>query len=104
MPKEVVIFPWFSRREAVLVGLYLHKYGSRLIDTENKPVGARREVSWAGYKSLKGLESTNWQLQNGHRDVKYSTGNIVDNIVITVYGARWLLNLRGYHFANYINV
>ena len=26
-------------------------------------------------------------------DVKYSIGNIVNNIVITMYGARWVLEL-----------
>ena len=28
-------------------------------------------------KEEKGLRSTNWLLQNSHRDVEYSTGNIV---------------------------
>ena len=34
------------------------------------------------------IRSTNGQLQNSHEDVKYSIGNIVNHIVITVYGAR----------------
>ena len=38
-------------------------------------------------KKVKGLRSTEWQLQNSHGDVKYSIGNRVDNIVIIVYGA-----------------
>ena len=29
-------------------------------------------------------KKTNWHLQNSHGDVKYSIGNIVSNIVITV--------------------
>lgn len=29
---------------------------------------------------------------NSHRNVKYHRGNIVNN-VITVYGARWVLNV-----------
>ena len=33
-------------------------------------------------KKVKGLRRTNWKLQNSHRDVKYSTGNRVNNIVI----------------------
>ena len=33
-------------------------------------------------KKVKGLRSTDWQLQNTHRDVKYSIGNIVNNIII----------------------
>lgn len=36
----------------------------------------------------KGLRSTNRQLQNGHRDAKYSIGNITNNIAITLYGGR----------------
>ena len=38
-----------------------------------------------------GLRSINWQLQNSHGAVKYSTGNIVSNIVITcvVPGGYW---------------
>ena len=35
-------------------------------------------------KKVKGLRSTNWQLQNSHGDVKYSIGNIVNNVVITM--------------------
>ena len=42
----------------------------------------------------KGL-STNWQLQNSHRDVKYSKGNTGSNIVITMYGARVGTRLTG---------
>ena len=42
---------------------------------------------------MKGLESTNWKLQNSHGDVKYSTGNTVNNIVITMCGARWMLEI-----------
>ena len=41
-------------------------------------------------KKMKGLRSTNWLLQNSHGDVKYSIGNIVSNIVITIYGVRWV--------------
>lgn len=29
-------------------------------------------------------------LKNSHRDVKYSIGNIVTNIVTTAYGATWV--------------
>ena len=32
-------------------------------------------------------------LVNSHGNVKYSTGNIASNIVITIYGVRWLLDL-----------
>ena len=46
-------------------------------------------------KNVKGLRSTNWLLQNNHRDVRYSIGNVVNNTVITMYGATWLLDLSG---------
>ena len=41
---------------------------------------------------------------NSHRDVEYSAGNIVSNVVITLYGASWALDLLGDHFVNYIKV
>ena len=40
-------------------------------------------------KKVKVLRSTNWLLQNNHGDVKYSIGNIVNIILITVYGYIW---------------
>ena len=39
------------------------------------------------------IRSTNGQLQNSHEDVKYSIGNIVNNIVIVMHSAKWLLHL-----------
>ena len=53
-------------------------------------------------EKAKGLRSTDWRLQNSHGDAKYSTGNTVSNTVITVYCARWALNLSRGHFLNYI--
>ena len=44
-------------------------------------------------KEVKGLRRTDWQSQDSHGNVKYLTGNIVDNIVITMYGVRWVLDL-----------
>ena len=43
---------------------------------------------------MKGLRSTDCSLQNSHGDVKCSIENIV-NIVITTYGARWVLEIPG---------
>ena len=37
--------------------------------------------SWV--KKVKGLRNTKWKLQNSHGDVKYSVGNIVNNIITT---------------------
>ena len=34
-------------------------------------------------KKVKGIRSTNWQLQNSPGDVKYSIGNTVNDIVTT---------------------
>ena len=46
---------------------------------------------WA--KELKEVRSTDRQLQNSHRDVKYSVGNIVNNILIIMCGLRWVLEI-----------
>ena len=46
-------------------------------------------------KEAKGLRSTNWQLQSIHRDVKYGIGDIVNNIVTTVRGARQIPEISG---------
>ena len=39
-------------------------------------------------KKGEGIKKYNWYLQNSPRDVKYILGNIGNNIVITMYGAR----------------
>ena len=46
-------------------------------------------------EKVKGLKSTNSLLQNSHEDVKYSIANIVNNILITMHGVRWVLDLLG---------
>ena len=44
------------------------------------------------------------KLENSHMDVKYTIGNIVNNIVTTMCGAKWVLELsreslhRLYHY------
>ena len=66
---------------------------NRLTDTENRLITAR----WEGFGRLgetgAGIRGTNWQLQNSHEDVRYSIGNVVNNIVITKYGASLLLEI-----------
>lgn len=42
------------------------------------------------------------KLQNSHRDVKHSIGNVVNHILITKHDARWVLDLERDHFVNYI--
>ena len=46
-------------------------------------------------KKVKGLRNTDWLLQNSHGDVKHNTENIVNDILITMYGARWAQDLSG---------
>ena len=46
-------------------------------------------------EKVKGGRSADWQLRNSHGDTKYSTGNTGSNIVITVCGARWALEIPG---------
>ena len=41
-------------------------------------------------KKFKGLRSTNWLLQNSLGDVKYGIGNIVNSILISMRGVRWV--------------
>ena len=48
----------------------------------------------------KGKRSTNWQLQNSRGHVKYSIGN---NTVITMDGARWVLDLSGEYLCKLCN-
>ena len=46
-------------------------------------------------KKVEGLRSTHWLLQNSHGDVKYSIGNRVNNILITMCGVRRVRDLSG---------
>ena len=43
---------------------------------------------------MKGLRSTNWQLQKRHRG-KEPHGNIVSNTVMTTRSVRWGLEMSG---------
>ena len=67
------------------------KNRNRLTDTENILTVARWDEGLEGWvKKVRGLRSTNWLLQNSHGDEKYSMGNTVNNILITMYGVRWV--------------
>ena len=48
-------------------------------------------AEWA--KKVNGLRNTYLLLQNSHADVKYSIGNIINNILITMHGVRQVLDL-----------
>ena len=50
---------------------------NRLVHTENILMVARWEGVRGRVKTVRGLRSTNWLLQNGHKDEKHGTGNIV---------------------------
>ena len=64
---------------------------NRLIDSDGCQRGEGLEA-WV--KKVKGLRSTDWQLQNGHGEVTFSTGNTVNSIVVTMYGASWVLKIN----------
>ena len=53
-------------------------------------------------KKVKGLRSTDWQLENSHGDVKVQRRNIVGNTVITTDGVRWVLEIPGGHAIKYV--
>ena len=55
-------------------------------------------------RKVKGLRSTDGQSQNSHEDVKYSTGNIVSSVAISMYGASWVLEISGEYFVEYVIV
>ena len=55
--------------------------------TEGRAVGGQ----WKG----KGIKKGKLVATNSHRIVKYSIGNVVNNVVMTVHGARWVLDLLG---------
>ena len=59
---------------------------------------------WGWVKKVKAFRNTNWQLQNSHKGIKYSIRNIVKNIVMSIYGVRWVKNLSRDHLVSYINV
>ena len=76
---------------------------NRLIDTENILIYARWEVRGMR-KKVKGLRSTDWQLQNSHADVEYSLGNTVINSLLTMYGAGGVRDLSGWGISRFRNV
>ena len=62
---------------------------NRFTDTENILTVARWERGVGDWvETGKGLRSTNWLLQSSHGDVKYSIGNIINNILVTMYSVR----------------
>ena len=71
-------------------------------DSENKLMISR----WEGVGWKRGRDydvQITWN-KNSHGNVKYNIGTIVSNIVITMYGARWVLDLVGDHIVSYANI
>ena len=67
--------------------------------------GCQMERELRSYvKKVKGLRSTNWQLQKSHGDVEYSTGNRVNNTVITLDSASEDQTNQEDHVVSYVNV
>ena len=58
-------------------------------------MAARWEGARGWVKKAKGPRRADWWLENRHGDAKYSIGNIVSNIVTTMYGVRWALDPLG---------
>ena len=63
---------------------------NRLIDTENILMVARWSGGWRMGKKGEGIKKYKLVVTEYHEDVKSSLGNIVNNIVITMYGVRWV--------------
>ena len=55
-------------------------------------------------KKAKELKSAHWSLHNSNGGINYSTGNIVNSIVITMPDARWVLEISEGHFVKYVIV
>lgn len=49
-------------------------------------------------KVVKALRIIVWWLQNSHGNVKYNIGSIFNIIAITIYSARWILEILGGKF------
>ena len=64
-------------------------------DTESKLVAARGAGCGKLGETGEGIKKYKLPVikQISHEDVRYSIGNTVNNIVITLYGDRWLLDL-----------
>ena len=66
-------------------------------------VAREEEIGELGEKG-EGIKKYTLVVQNSPRDVKDSTGVILSNIVTTIYGARWVLEILGKHFVKYMIV
>ena len=100
-PVQSIIF-WLDYWKSIPPGLTFFPFCPALIHFSHcNPSGLLKipicSLPWSWLKPFHGflLRSRNWQLQNTHGDVKYCVGNIVNDIVITMYGARWVFEILG---------
>ena len=86
--------------------MYVNKQNKQSQRYRERTAGCQRRGELGGWgKKVNGLRNTNWYIQNSHGDTKYRIGNIVNIIVITMYGARWVLKTPGEEYSvNYTTV
>ena len=69
---------------------------NRLINTREHLDSCQMRGGWGEWVGkVMGLRRRNWLLQNSHGDVKCSMRNIVNDIQITIYGVRQVLDILG---------
>ena len=68
---------------------------NRLIDAANRLMAARGEEHWGLAEKGDGMEKRGLVVTNYYRDVKCSIGDVVNHTVVTVGGARWVLDIPG---------
>ena len=68
---------------------------NKLTHTENILTVSRWERGCGVSEKGEGIREYRLVVTNSHGEVQYSTGNTVGNVVITVYGVRWGLDLLG---------
>ena len=75
---------------------------NRVADPENRLMAARGErgggTGWEG----EGIRKYKLVITEQSQDVKYSIGHIVNNIVITTCGSRWVLEIWEGHCVKYM--
>ena len=67
--------------------IYLHRY-------REQSDGCQMGEGWGISENNEGIKYKQ-EVKNSHGNVKYSIGNTVNDVVITLYGARWVLELSG---------
>ena len=79
----------------------MNKQNRKTHDTENRATVARWEKGWGLDEKCEVIKKYKLVVTDSHEEIKYSTGNIVSLIVITVYAASWILQISQGHFVKY---